>query len=129
MISPITYIIPLVNDILVETGASFGSLPLFVFIYFSLAHKVDLSPTTQRIISTEEGQQFANEHGFDYFEVSSKDNINVDESLLHILTATANLKIGTPTEGKPEDQHVDVDCEDKSSCKDDSNDKAKCIVM
>lgn len=39
--------------------------------------KIDLS--SKRKVSFEEGKNFAIEHGFDFFEVSAKENIGIDE--------------------------------------------------
>ena len=32
-----------------------------------------------RVVSTEEGQSFADEHGFKFMETSASDNVNVNE--------------------------------------------------
>ncbi|XP_065897366.1 ras-related protein Rab-13-like isoform X2 [Dysidea avara] len=40
-----------------------------------------------RVVSTEEGQSFADEHGFKFMETSASDNVNVNEMVTEITAA------------------------------------------
>ena len=46
-----------------------------------VGNKLDL----ERMVSKSEAQKVAQEHGMDYFEVSAKDNINVQEVMTYIM--------------------------------------------
>jgi hypothetical protein len=43
-----------------------------------IGNKCDANRTTPKVISTEEGREFADKHGMLFFETSAKDDINVD---------------------------------------------------
>ncbi|KAL7716200.1 Rab family GTPase [Entamoeba marina] len=45
-----------------------------------VGNKIDLAEEDLRVISTDEGQQFANEGNFDFFETSAKRNMKVEDA-------------------------------------------------
>jgi Ras-related protein Rab-1A len=64
--------------------------------------KTDLH--SRRVISTEEGQKFANEYGYDFYELSSKNNENIDTlfelSSQQIINNLNNKKLTSTDETK-----------------------------
>lgn len=48
-----------------------------------LANKIDLSPETHRI-SREEGEQLAQKHRIDFFEVSAKEGHGIDDAFMRL---------------------------------------------
>jgi len=73
---------------------SFESLPTFLeeakkygskdAVPFLVGGKLDL--VDERVVTNEEGAKFASDHGMQYFEVSSKDNVNVKETFHSIVS-------------------------------------------
>ncbi|CAD5118783.1 DgyrCDS7462 [Dimorphilus gyrociliatus] len=61
----------------VQSIKSHGTVPGVL-----VANKVDL--TERRIISTKEGEEFANNNKLDYFEVSAKSMENVEQPFIHL---------------------------------------------
>jgi Ras-related protein Rab-8A len=53
-----------------------------------VGNKIDLD--SERVVSTSEGQKIAKEHGMDYFEVSAKENINIQEVMTYIMDKVYN---------------------------------------
>jgi GTPase SAR1 family protein len=53
-----------------------------------VGNKIDLD--SERVVSTSEGQKIAKEHGMDYFEVSAKENINIQEVMTYIMDKVFN---------------------------------------
>ena len=48
-----------------------------------VGNKLDLE--SERVVSKNEGRKIAQEHGMEYFETSAKDDINIQEVMLHIM--------------------------------------------
>lgn len=57
----------------------------------------------RRIVSTERGKEFAKAKGFEYFETSAKDYVNVDELFLEMSKVVlSRIDTGVmPVEGEP----------------------------
>jgi len=71
-----------------------------------------LAPHTLRVSSVV-AQQFAEERGFPFFEVSSKHNVNVTEFIEHLAKLAKDRLEGTVTTTSVNDNHVEVDTEEK----------------
>jgi Ras-related protein Rab-18 len=56
-----------------------------------VGNKIDL----ERVVMKEEGEKFAQENNYFYYESSAKDNINVEESFRLIVNKIAETKIST----------------------------------
>ena len=53
-----------------------------------VGNKCDLE--NARVVSTEQGQSFADEHGFKFMETSASDNVNVNEVRKYSLNRNAS---------------------------------------
>jgi len=70
-----------------------------------------------REVETSAAQQFAEERGIPFFEVSSRDNVNVTESIEHLARVAKDRFEGTVRSTSVNDNHVEVDSEEKSTSK------------
>ena len=92
------------------------SLFNFPFNSSHLAHKAD--DDSKRTVVDHEGQEYAQDHGWGYIEVSSKDGLNVTTAMRTILQLMIQKTTYGGDAGKSDDQHVDVDHESKDGKKD-----------
>ncbi|KAH0787789.1 small GTP-binding protein [Histomonas meleagridis] len=68
------------------TGVKSGTSPPPVL--FVIGNKIDL--VDERVVSTEQGQEVANKHGAEYFEISATTGDNVDKMIMRVAQVALN---------------------------------------
>lgn len=85
-----------------------------------IGNKVDL----EREVEYEEAKEFANSQGLEYFETSAKENLNIKESIEHLISKI--LESGTlPPQNEPEPKRINSNSI-QSGMKKKDKEKRKC---
>ena len=102
----------------VTNSQSFAKIPEYINevrprkdmtqIRFLVGNKIDL--TDERVVSYEEAQHFAEQNQMPYFEISTKDNTNVD----HMFESVAEMSLNDQLARRAEEERQQKEAEQRS---------------